>query len=482
MSAAMDDDGWSDIADDIEQRERDAIRDDGAEPRKDGVLFENCTDLGNARRLAMQHGDRLRYAEQLGGWFVYDGRRWQRDETGEVFRSCEQTVRSIYQEAAIAVAQSDRERLSKWALRSESRARIDAAIALARHQPPIAARATDFDADPLLFNVENGTIELRGQTLRPHRRDDLITKLAPVTYDPTATAPLWLKTLERIFDGRPELIAFVQRFVGHALTGLTTEQVLLLLHGVGANGKSTFVEVIRALLGDYAQSADFGTFLARDSAGVRNDLARLVGARLVSAVEMSRGGRLDEAVVKQVTGGDMITARFLFREHFEFRPAFKLVLVANHKPRIRGTDYAIWRRVRLVPFDVIIPEDERDPLLQEKIITTELSGVLNWALEGCRMWQAEGLGAPDEVKAATDAYREEQDVLGPFLDDCCERGERFSASASAIYAAFKRWAEAAGERPVSQRTLGEWLRERGFSSKHTKSGSEWLGLRVKGEA
>lgn len=478
----MHDDGWSDLAEDIEQRERDAIRDDGAATRKDCVLFEHCTDLGNARRFAMQHGDRLRHVEQLGGWYVYDGRRWQRDETGEVVRACEQTVRSIYQEAAIAGAQSDRERLSKWALRSEGRARIDAAIALARYQPPIAARAADFEADAMLFNVLNGTIELRTGKLHPHRRDDLITKLAPVTYDPAATAPLWLRTLARIFDGRSELITFVQRFVGHALTGLTTEQVLLLLHGAGANGKSTFVEVVRALLGDYAQTADFGTFLARDGAGVRNDLARLVGARLVSAVEMSRGGRLDEAVIKQVTGGDTITARFLFREHFEFRPTFKLVLVANHKPRIRGTDYAIWRRVRLVPFDVIIPQDERDPLLQQKIITTELPGILNWALEGCRLWQADGLGAPDAVRAATDAYREEQDVLGPFLDECCERGERFFASASAIYAAFKRWAETTGERPISQRTLGEWLRERGFYSKHTKTGAVWHGLRVTGDA
>ncbi len=445
------------------------------------VLFEHCTDLGNARRFAIQHRHRLRYVEQLGGWHVNDTRRWQRDDTGEVFRLWEETGRSIYQEAALAPDRKQREHLSAWARKSEGRSRVEAAIALARHQAGIAARAIDFDRDPWLLNVLNGTYDLRTGSLRPHDGGDLITKLAPVAFDPDAGAPLFGAMLVRIFAGRQTLIRFVQRFVGHALTGLTTEQVLLLLHGVGANGKSTFVEIVRALLGDYAQTADFGTFLARDQAGVRNDLARLVGARLVSAVEMSRGGRLDESVVKQVTGGDMITARFLFREHFEFRPAFKLVLVSNHKPKIRGTDYAIWRRVRLVPFEVIIPADERDPQLLHRIVTAELPGVLNWALEGCRLWQAEGLGEPDEIKAATAEYRQEQDILAPFLADRCVEEPDAEATASALYSAFKRWADEAGERAVSQRTFGEWLRERGFRSHHTKTGNVWVGLRVKGE-
>lgn len=462
-----------------EAEERAAIRQaDGIAAGVDSALLEHCTDLGNARRFAMQHRDRLRYVEQLGGWYVYDRNRWRRDDTGEVYRLWEHTGRTIYSEASLATSRQEREQIAAWARRSEDRARVEAAIALARYQPQIAARAGDFDQTPWLLNLQNGTFDLRERKVRAHRRDDLITKLAPVAYDPSSDAPMFAAMLERIFGGRQSLISFVQRFVGHALTGLTTEQVLILLHGVGANGKSTFVEIVRALLGDYAQTADFGTFLARDQANVRNDLARLVGARLVSAVEMSKGGRLDESVIKQVTGGDTITARFLFREYFEFRPAFKLVLVSNHRPRIRGTDYAIWRRVRLVPFDVIIPEDERDPQLQERIISEELSGVLNWALDGCRQWQVEGLGEPDEVKAATAAYREEQDILAPFLAERCIEDPDATVSARALYVAFKDWAEAAGERPVSQRLLGEWLHERGFRSKHTRAGTVWQGLRV----
>lgn len=448
------------------------------EQRTDSVASEHLTDVGNARRFALRHANKVRYVDALGGWLAYDGRRWLRDETGEVYRLFEETIKSMYQEASLAPTRDEREHLAQWARKSESRSRIESAIGLARYQPQIAARADEFDQKPWLLNLLNGTIDLRGGQLQPHSREDLLTKLAPTSYDPAAQAPIFLAFLERVFAGRAALVRFAQRFVGHALTGLTTEQVLLLLHGVGANGKTTFVEILRRLLGSYATAADFGTFLAHDRGAVRNDLARLVGARLVSAVEMSNGGRLDEAVVKQVTGGDMITARYLFHEHFEFRPEFKLVLVANHKPKIRGTDHAIWRRMKLVPFEVIIPPDERDPLLLQRIITDELPGVLNWALEGCRQWQAEGLGEPDEVTAATSEYRREQDSLGPFLDEHCDLEPDACVTAAELYAAFKRWAEAAGERVVSQRTLGEWLRERGFTSEHTRKGARWHGLRV----
>jgi putative DNA primase/helicase len=450
-------------------------------PAQDTVLTENFTDVGNAHRFAFQHMRRLRYVEALGGWHAYDGRRWRRDDTGEVYRAWEETVRNIYTAAAAMPDRNDREQTAEWARKSENRARIDAAIALARYQPQLAARPGDFDANPWLLNLRNGTIDLKADQFRPHDRNDLITKLAPVTFEPAARAPTFEAFLARIFDNHQGLIRFVQRFVGHALTGLTTEQVLLLLLGAGANGKTTFVEILKALLGDYAMSADFGTFLARDSGAVRNDLARLVGARLVSACEMSSGGRLDEVVVKQITGGDTVTARFLFREAFEFRPAFKLILIANHKPRIVGSDHAIWRRIRLVPFEVVIPTEERDSRLVERIVTTELSGVLNWALEGCRQWRTAGLGEPEEVRAATESYRGEQDILAPFLADRCVQDADASVRTSDLYGGFKAWAEGAGEKVVSQRTLGAWLRERGFQSEHTKAGNVWRGLRVKGE-
>lgn len=454
------------------QPEREAIQ---------GEHIEHPTDTGNAHRFAIQHGGRLRYVDALGGWLVYDGRRWSRDDTGEVFRLWEQTGRHIYHEAALPTDRKERTQIAEWAKKSEARARVDAALALARHQLPIAARAADFDQHQWLLNLENGTYDLEADILRSHRKDDLITKLAPVSYDRAATAPKFHKMLKRILPS--ETIQFLQRFVGYSLTGSTTEQKLLLLYGTGANGKSTFIEIIRALLGDYAATADFSTFLAkeRNPGGASPDVARLAGARFVSAIEMTQGGRLAEAVVKQVTGGDTLTARFLFHDDFSFRPAFKLVLVSNHHPTIRGTDYAIWRRVWMVPFEIIIPPDERDPHLLDHIVSTELPGVLNWALEGCRQWRAHSLGEPEKVKKATEEYRQEQDILGPFLAECCVVEPNASATAKDLYAAYTRWAEGAGEKkPFSKRVLGQMLHERGFRSQHTELGSCWHGLRVEG--
>jgi putative DNA primase/helicase len=264
------------------------------------------------------------------------------------------------------------------------------------------------DQDPWLFNVENGTIDLKTGELRPHERGALITKLAPVQYDREAECPTWWKFLMRIFNGNLALIEFLQKAVGYALTGSTREQCLFFLHGLGANGKSTLLEIIHTLLGDYAHRTSSETFLIKKSGGIPNDVAALRGARLVGAVEVESGRRLAEVLIKEMTGGDRISARFLHAEWFDFKPEFKIFLAANHKPVIRGTDHAIWRRIHLIPFNVQIPKPEQDRDLPEKL-KAELPGILNWALEGCQMWQLYGLEPPAEVQAATQDYREEMD-------------------------------------------------------------------------
>ncbi len=329
-------------------------------------------------------------------------------------------------------------------------------------QSELPIRPEEFDRDDLLLNVENGTLDLQSLTLREHRREDRITKLAPVRLEPAATCTHWLAFLERIYGGDRELIEFVQRAAGYSLTGETGEQVLFLLHGSGANGKSTLLETLLAMLGDYARPTEFRTLLSREnSEAVRNDLAALCGLRMVTAVEVGRGKRLDEATVKQLTGGDTITARKLYQEFFDFRPRHKLWLAANVKPEIRGTDEAIWRRVLLIPHEVTIPPDERDRGLPSKL-RDELPGILNWAIEGLRAWRANGLAPPERVRAATAEYREEMDILGDFIAAKCVLDAKAYAPTGALYTDYESWCRDNGEDAVKKRTFSILLKERGF--------------------
>lgn len=434
-----------------------------------------CTDLGNARRLVDAHGDDLLYVPQYGRWLVWDGKRWAIDETGEIERRAKVTAEAIADEAK---TEGDRRKeLQSWWRQSESEARLRAMVNLATTEPDIPVTPAQLDTQPLALNLRNGTLDLETGQLHEHDPANAITKLAPVIYDPNATAPLWFTFLERIFDGNTEMIRFVQRAVGYALTALTSEQVFFILYGRGGNGKTTFIETIRALLGEYAAQADFSTFLTKQGHAVRNDLARLAGVRFVSAAEAEQGCRLSESVVKQVTGGDTITTRFLYREYFEYRPGFKLFLAANHKPTIRGTDHAIWRRIRLVPFTVTIPSEEQDRELLTKL-RAELPGILQWAIGGCLAWQREGLGQPESVQTATREYRRQMDELVPFIDDCCIPAPGAKVGSTVLYTRYREWAEEVGEAVLSQRKLGTLLGERGFESRRSGKGGkyEWHGL------
>jgi putative DNA primase/helicase len=439
----------------------------------------HLTDVGNAQRLVARHGPDLRYVFPWSRWLVWDGRCWLPDETGEVERRAKETLRAVLADADEIADDKQRLATIKHTLDSERAGRIRGALELARSEDGIAVMPDQFDADPMLLNVANGIIDLRSGEFREHDRGHLATKLAPVEYEPRATAPRWQAFLERVLPDA-EVRAFVQRYLGYSLSGSTQEQTFAILHGGGANGKSTLLEVIRALLGDYGQQAPAETFLDhRDS--IPNDVARLRGARFVAATELAEGRRLNEALVKRMSGGDAMVARFMRGEWFEFTMQGKVWLASNHLPTIRGTDEAIWRRIRLVEFGVTIPAEERDLHLAEKL-RRELPGILNWAIEGCLAWQAEGLGNPDAVADATAGYRNEMDVLGGFLADACVTTENAKAKASQLYDAYNRWAATNGERhPLTQQAFGRRLTERGFEQTRGTGGARWwtgIGIRT----
>jgi putative DNA primase/helicase len=437
----------------------------------------NLTDLGNAERFVTSHGKEVRYCYPWRKWMVRTGTRWERDEAGQVHKLAKGRVRGIYREASDAEDEDRRKALAKHAANSESETRIRAMIELAKSEVPISP--DKLDADPWLLNVRNGTIDLRTGELREHRREDLITKLAPIDYDPDAKAPTWEAFLERVLPGQ-ELRAFVQRAIGYSATGDTSEQCMFIHHGPGANGKSTFQETVAAALGDYAMRTPTETLLVKRSGGVPNDVARLKGARFVTASETEEGRRLAESLVKDLTGQDTISARFMWAEWFDFKPTHALHLSTNHKPEIRGTDAAIWRRIRLIPWAVTIPPGEQDRRLAEKL-RGELPGVLAWVVRGCLAWQREGLQAPEEVRQATKAYRAEMDVLAAFLADCCVRDEDEDAFAGELWGAWKRWCEETGEQAGTQKRFGGRLAERGFlNHRDSRTGRKvWAGLSLR---
>jgi len=436
----------------------------------------NLTDLGNARRLVHRHGRNLRYCWLWRKWLVWDGKRWVKDDTGEVYRLAKETVSSIYQEAAAAPNDETRKELGKHATRSEAGARIKEMVDLARSDVPVMPE--ELDASPDLLNTESGTIDLRTGELREHRHEDLITKIAPTNYRPDAAAPTWETFLERVLPGE-DLRTFVQCAVGYSSTGDTSEQCMFINHGGGANGKSTFQEAIAAALGDYAMRAPTEMLLAKRTDGVPNDVARLKGARFVSASETEEGRRLAESRIKDLTGQDTITARFMKAEWFDFAPSHKLWLSTNHKPEIRGTDAAIWRRIRLVPWAVTIPPAEQDKKLPIAL-RHELSGILAWVVRGCLQWRRQGLQTPDEVRKATGEYRSEMDVLAGFLAECCELDTGHWEYAKDLYECYKRWCDENGERPEPQRKFGGRLGERGFQRDRggSRGAGIWRGVRL----
>lgn len=433
------------------------------------------TDLVTADLLIDRHGRNLRYVHPWGQWLTWETGHWQEDQEGRAAHLAKLVVRNLLAKTPDIEDDKERRARIKDIQEAERAGRIDGCLKLARVDPTITAQPEHFDQNPWAFNLQNGTIDLQTGELRKHRREQLLTKQAPVAHDPAAAAPAWEAFLERVLPD-PAVRLFLQRAVGYSLAGGNPAQILLILYGAGANGKSTFLEVTRKLLGPYGQQAPPETFLAKHD-GIPNDVARLRGARFVAATEIGEGRRLNEPLIKRLTGGDTLVARYLRQEYFEFEPQFTPWLATNHKPEIRGTDEAIWRRIRLVPFTETIPPAERDENLKTKL-AAELPGILNWALDGCAAWQADGLAEPEAVLAATAEYREDQDEIGAFLSDTCQVGMGQRCLAQPLYAAYREWSKANGLEALTAQSLGRRLSERGYQRTASRAGRGWLGVSV----
>jgi P4 family phage/plasmid primase-like protien len=441
------------------------------------VVDERFTDVGNAKRLVRTYGNDLRYCHPWGKWLTWDDKRWLVDERGAVNLYAKQTVDQLFGDLA-GCPEATRKAAVAHALKSEDAGRIAAMVSLARSEPGIPVVPDELDADDMLLNVENGIVDLRTGQLLPHDRNSLITKLAPVVFDSNATCPLWETFLDTIFQKNRALISFVQKLVGYALTGDVRAQIIVFLYGIGANGKTTFLETLLSLMGNYATQAAPNLLLEKKNESHPTELADLLGRRFVISTEVEQGRKFSEALVKQLTGGDRMKARYMRQDFFDFRPTHKLFIAANHKPIIHGCDEGIWRRMKVLPFNVVIPKGERDEGLMTKL-AKERSGILNWAVRGCMEWQKNGLDVPKDVEDATTAYREEMDRLAGFLEDSCVIDKAGSATSAQLRVAYTSWCGVNGEEPIHQRTFAMMLKERGFESRKSHGTMLWLGIRVK---
>jgi putative DNA primase/helicase len=446
-------------------------RHDEPEPR-------TLTDAGNADRLVDEHGDDLRYVPGLG-WHAWDGRVWRHDVDGAVLRRARDTIRNLYLEASSAADDDERKRLAKHAARSESNRALRAMVDLAAVDERILLHADELDTDPWTLCVGNGLVDLRSGTIRPHEREACCTRLTPIDYRPDARAPIWDAFLRRITADDAELTCYLQRAFGYTATGHATEQVLFVGHGGGANGKSTTLETIRDVLGEYAAQAPAEMLLADEGrAGPSPELLRLRGARLVTASETGEDRRLDENFVKRITGGDAIAVRALYSNTvIEYRPAFAIWLATNNRPTVRDHSEATWRRLRLVPFAVTIPKAERDPTLVERL-RGEAEGILAWCVRGAVAWARDGLGSAPAVEQATEDYRADEDELGAYLEAHCIVEPGASVIARVLYEDYTWWARNQGSPALSQTAFGRRLSSRGIRDHRTKSARFRMGVRL----
>lgn len=433
----------------------------GAQPAAVGCRMD---DTGNAERFVAHHGNFVRYDHSTRKWLISAFTHWRRDEDETIQRFAKSTVRGIYDEAAIAAHAGDNPgavALAKWARQAAAENRRNAMLNLAKSELPIAITHAQLNRGNHLLNTLNGTLNLLTGDLQPHEPNDLLTYVLPAEYDELAECPMWDTFISRIMGGNADMVAYLARAVGYTLSGSTDAQCLFFLYGLGANGKSTFIETVTALMGELAHKARAQVLMQAERDRIPNEVAALAGKRLVVSSELSDGNRLNEALVKDLTGGDTMSARFLYGEVFHFKPTFKLWLYGNHKPTITGTDDGIWRRVNLIPFDVQIPPGERDPQLGRKLLD-ELPGILAWAVRGWHDYRQNGLQPPAKVTSATSDYRAESDILGKFIDDRCILQVGETAEAGKLYTAYKEWADENGLRAHSNVRFAKLLIERGF--------------------
>jgi len=445
------------------------------------VFDIHLTDLGNARMLVNRHGKEICYVPPWNSWMIWTGTHWEQDQLGSVMQMAKESVLALYAQLPEITDKEDRKRIARHILKSEGRYSLESMIKVAQTDPMVARRPDVWDKDQWLLNTLSGTIDLRTGELRPADSRDQLTKLCPVEYDTTARCPTWLAFLSQMMQGREDLVDYLQRAVGYALTGNTGEQVFFILHGEGANGKSTFTETIAGMLGGYAQQVPTTTLMiTRPGMGdpPRGDLARLRGIRLATAIETEADRRLAEALVKQMTGGDRIVARYPYGRHFEYTPTHKIFLATNHRPTIKGQDYAIWRRIHLVPFEFTIPPADQIRDYGTRYLHPEWPGILRWAVEGCLAWQSGGLGVPDVIRDATEQYRVDMNPLSIFVAENCELGGDLEVKGSILWEEYAEWCVETRERRVTRKAFSRGLSDMGLPSVRKRDGAWHTGIAI----
>lgn len=449
-------------------------------------------DTGNAYRFRDAYHNDVKFDHVNGCWYIWDGARWKVDDTGHVKRMANELLLEMQREAdKWDVAANGPNPLTKHVRASRSSKAKEAMLREVQPMPGIPVTPGEFDLYTNAICLKNGVVTLKTGEIKPHRREYKMSLQAGVGYDAKARCPRWLRFLEDVTAGDKELQHFLQLMAGYCLTGSTREQCVFFLYGHGSNGKSVFLHTLSALLGDYARNAQPETVMLRDKAGnnaARSDIARLKGTRLVTTFEPNSGCKIDEGMVKQLSGEDNVTARFLYKAEFEFKPTFKIIMATNYKPIISGKDDGIWRRVRLVPFTVTVPPERRDVNLEEKL-RAELPGILNWALRGAVEWYRHGLPKCAAVDAAVQEYRTEMDKVQQFVDDCIDARPGCSLQAKAVYDVYRAWCEDEGERyPLGGSKFYGELKTK-FEHHKTKQYNEYLdidftdrGVRLQSEA
>jgi putative DNA primase/helicase len=439
------------------------------------------TDMGNARRLVALADGNFRYEPMSKRWLHWSAGVWGRDEDGEVLRLAREVVRQVEDDAKRIEDPDARKNAMIAARRQQNSARLNAMVELAKSEPEIPVTAHRLDRHPFLLNAPNGVIDLQTGTLKPHDRSLLLTKILPFAYDPDAKCPRFLEVLDQVFQGNAEIISFVQRMFGYAATGDAREQVFFILVGAGANGKSTLLNATSHVLGVYAGHTPSETLISHKMGrSASNDLARLDGVRLVTASEFNPGEKLATGLVKQLTGNEKVTARYLFQEYREFHFTAKLMLATNDIPHMQAADDALFRRVVIVPFDRVFAKSEQDPMLFDKL-KEEAPGILAWIVKGAVEWLRTGLQVPETLVAIRDSIRRDMDPLAQFLEDACLHGGTFETTSAALHAAFALWGQRHGIPHMDGRSFGKALSKRGHRSRKSNGRMVVQGLKLRPE-
>ncbi|TJX95166.1 DNA primase [Staphylococcus haemolyticus] len=449
-----------------------------AEKKDKDYPIRSYDDTGNADRFIDRYGHLYKHSYITNKFYIYDGQKWKADDRGAIRKLIDEMIENIKNEKVLhsedVTEEEAREAFQKYYKKTRGTQSKKNIMNELMHRKTVTP--DEFDKDDMLLNVANGYIDLTSRELYKHDINRMFSQIANTDYSEKMQPSVWLDFLNDIFAGDKAIIRYIQKALGYSLTGSTREQVMFILFGKGRNGKSIFVETIAEILGDYSNNMQAKSLMVKKNDNVNTDIARLSKARFVTSSEPNEGFRFDEGLIKQITGGDKVTARFLYAEEFEYTPKFKIWVSTNHKPIIRGTDDGIWRRLVLIPFDVQIPEEKVDKDLKYKLLR-EAPAILNWMAEGAYMWMREGLELPEKLKDAGQTYRTEMDVVEQFIQEKCKRAEGVKETRKALYEEYKKWADENNEYKMDKNKFGKKLKEK-FRSKRMTNGVNYLGIEL----